>query len=497
MFVESFSGAAEVTRQSPGLDVLPFGLTERLGSPMISVLPPDEAIASVEPDELAEIDTIVLTMPDHGEGQIELVFLGSDTVFQGGDGASTLIGDVATLGGEATAFPPPVTGGVSIFVLGSDILVGDQDMSNGGDDLLIGDVHLLESVLAEFATGSHPPQMKVVLTFGNDILAGGAGDDEIVGDLYEGYIAGFGYYSDATEGLDGLTTVNWGHDRLFGGAGDDNLTGDTVGGAFSYGYLKETFGNDHLDGGSGSDRLFGDVGDAHHSWAGWSYLNTTSDNIDYDIIASLWFFEDRSFALHYGHDNLEGGDGNDDLFGDIAVIEYQFLYGDTFGSLSFGDDTLSGGNGDDHIFGDAIALHFLAYPLISDFGDPGPMMETVAVSIEFGDDIIVGGAGDDILYGDLPLWGVQVPQDERTMTLSITRGADHFIFAPDSGHDTIMDFVAGIDTLDLSAYGFADVADIVWSWQGDDILIDLDGTSEDVASILIVGGDISYSDILI
>ena len=60
-----------------------------------------------------------------------------------------------------------------------------------------------------------------------------------------------------------------------------------------------------------------------------------------------------------------------------------------------------------------------------------------------------------------------------------------------------MDFVAGIDTLDLSAYGFADVADIVWSWQGDDILIDLDGTSEDVASILIVGGDISYSDILI
>ena len=94
-----------------------------------------------------------------------------------------------------------------------------------------------------------------------------------------------------------------------------------------------------------------------------------------------------------------------------------------------GNDTLLGGDGDDTLRGDA-----------------EQMLDTSIA----GNDVLAGGRGNDTLWGDA---------DEFLGTGS--RGADRFVFAAESGSDTIGDFANGQDKLDVSALGFDDISDMV------------------------------------
>ena len=117
-----------------------------------------------------------------------------------------------------------------------------------------------------------------------------------------------------------------------------------------------------------------------------------------------------------GADTLNGGAGVDVLFGDDNLLTVAGAGGDVLnggddGDLLFGGsgvDTLNGDAGDDVIFGGADA------------------------------DFIRGGSGTDFLTGD--------------------GGADVFIFEVGQDFDGVLDFEDGIDTLDLTAFGFADEA---------------------------------------
>jgi len=108
---------------------------------------------------------------------------------------------------------------------------------------------------------------------------------------------------------------------------------------------------------------------------------------------------DRLFG-RTGNDQLSGNEGNDKLYGQNGA---DLLHGDD------GDDRLFGQNGADQLYGDA------------------------------GNDYLVGGADNDILLGGVG--------DDRLVGEA---GADTFKM-DGLGHDTILDFQAGEDTIDLSS----------------------------------------------
>ena len=103
-----------------------------------------------------------------------------------------------------------------------------------------------------------------------------------------------------------------------------------------------------------------------------------------------------------------------------------------------GDNTLAGGQGDDSLFGGS--------------GD-----DTLEGGL--GSDRIEGGAGDDTMTGDLS---------------ASNSSRDTFVFAPGHGNDTITDFGAGGDVIDLSAFsGIAGLGDLSIIIERDAIVIDL------------------------
>ena len=110
-----------------------------------------------------------------------------------------------------------------------------------------------------------------------------------------------------------------------------------------------------------------------------------------------------------------------------------------------GDDTLEGGSGGDRVVGCRG----------DDIVNGGQGRDRVKGSL--GDDTIDGGAGSDQYYGGL--------------------GKDTFVFGPDGKFDKIHDFEDGIDTVDLSAFSFAVIDDVLANARQDglDVFIDLGG----------------------
>lgn len=112
-----------------------------------------------------------------------------------------------------------------------------------------------------------------------------------------------------------------------------------------------------------------------------------------------------------GDDTVDGGDGNDRARGDG------------------GDDIVRGGNGNDKVEGKAGNDEV--------YGGSG----RDEVKGGGGNDIVDGGTGADDLWGNI--------------------GLDTFVFAPGSGNDKIHDFSFTDDVVDLTAYGFASVAEVL------------------------------------
>ena len=87
------------------------------------------------------------------------------------------------------------------------------------------------------------------------------------------------------------------------------------------------------------------------------------------------------------------------------------------------------------------------------------------------DDTLVGSAIADLISG---LGGND--------TLTGGAGSDTFFFSPGSGADTITDFMAGVDMIDLRGFagmGYASLADVSShsTQTGADLIIDMGGTN--------------------
>ncbi|VVT00071.1 Type I secretion C-terminal target domain (VC_A0849 subclass) [Sphingomonas sp. EC-HK361] len=236
----------------------------------------------------------------------------------------------------------------------------------------------------------------------------GPGDFTGTGNALANIITG-GIGHDTLIGLDGNDTLN-------GGAGNDSLQGgngnDTLNGGDGHDMLLGGWQADTLDGGAGDDRLIGDV----------NWLSTTGarDMLRGGDGNDILFGDAETMGgtAHGGVDNLSGGAGNDTLYGDAMTMT---------GNAVGGRDTLYGNDGDDRLYGDGAIM---------------------AAGVTGGDDRIDGGAGNDMIVGG-----------GGHDTLIGGTGADHFVFAPGSGIDDILDFSSAEgDKIDLSAFGAAAAA---------------------------------------
>jgi Ca2+-binding RTX toxin-like protein len=413
-------------------------------------------------------------------------YFGSD-VLSGGDGNDRLDGgwgsDSLSGGmGDDVIYSRIFGGGIVDSLVdggaGVDQATIDREHSDGGITLSIADPSVPQAIGGTVVRGIEQ------LTFfggrGTDIVTGGALDDVIHG----------GFSS---------------RDVLSGGDGNDTLTG-TYGASLNGGSGDDVLIARHdaafMDGGAGTDKLVYRVGSPSNVNFDFSvpgdvkYFGTIIRNIEQvDISSSSGFDHITGGALS---DTISGGGMNDVLVGGAGD--------DSLSGGSF-DDVLEGGAGDDKIFGDAgkdtlVLSGTSSDYLIEDHGSylvfadqrpdrdgtdevyrvefvrfadvTGSVSDAVAGIIAVrpplagddgansirgasgkdtisglgGDDYLMGRDGDDVLTGG-------AGKDRLTGGA----GADTFVFAAgDSGlggtnRDYIEDFEAGLDHIDLTAFG--------------------------------------------
>ncbi|MFT6299275.1 MAG: Ca2+-binding RTX toxin-like protein, partial [Yoonia sp.] len=232
-----------------------------------------------------------------------------EVVLTGGNGLTLLDTDTVagadtadSEGGYADADTPNYNLNVSIPGPVSRIVVEhDQDGSNNSG------INITEIFFdsTDGATGGDGVD-------GNDVIAGGTGEDLIYGGGGDDTITGGAdddtvYGGTGDDDIDGGTGNDFllggdGNDNIEGGTGDDTLCGqdgdDTLFGGAGNDILEGMNDNDVLFGGAGDDRIYGDAGnDVIEGGAGADQIYAGSD---------------RDVILGGAGDTVDGGAGGDD-----------------------------------------------------------------------------------------------------------------------------------------------------------------------------------------
>jgi Ca2+-binding RTX toxin-like protein len=239
---------------------------------------------------------------------------------------------------------------------------------------------------------------------GNDIISGAGGNDHLFGDRAwnSGYFVGS--FTQASGAFQGLNKQFHGDDVIDGGAGNDTI----VGGG----------GSDHINGGADADLIYGDVGMSAFDAVG--NLSVDAETAIKAADAGWWgndFIEggagDDVLAGEGNDDTLDGGEGVDYLYGDWTPPEFQGT--ETLQTAAkYGKDTLYGGAGNDQLRGGG------------------------------GDDILDGGADDDVLIGDN--YSVSNPGSQNDGKDTLMGGSGNDTLYGDGGDDTLIGGV-GADIL--------------------------------------------------
>ncbi len=376
------------------------------------------------------IDTVMVT-----------VTFASDTTLFGNRGNDTIYGDAVSVVFEATSVNSTTKLFNKIVNFGSE--EATTEVPNGGifggdgKDTLYGDLFSLSITATGGSTfgdqaiiGGDSGGGSNVFNFGDDDIWGGAGSDDIYGDL-------FALDMTATLGTATLTDAIIG--GIFGGDGND----------FS-------FGDDDIWGGAGSDDIYGDL----------FALNMMADSTTGSIglVPALIGGAGGSDGndLNFGDDDIWGGAGSDDIYGDLfalnmmaaggtAAFDNEAIIGGIGGDgndFNFGDDDIWGGAGGDNIYGDLFSLNMMTT-------DEGLIPKN---EFTFGDDMLDGGDGNDTLYGDFVEANLVAPLNEATlMTVS-----DHITIK-----DTAEGIPGGVPGPDPNTYIFGN--DVLTGGKGKDV----------------------------
>ncbi len=405
---------------------------------------------------------------------------GNDSIL-GGQGADNLFGDEGdddltgghNVAGGADA-ADSIDGGA-----GKDVIAGDNASivrHAGGSSrttrTLLGATLYNSAGAANVATAASTASIDVTLldagsadtsVFGNDYMAGGAGDDCLFGQAGNDVMQGDGATTlnvsatlpsaAASSDGDDYMEGNDGNDIMFGNFGQDDMIGGSSS-LFGYDTLAKRHdgSSDTIFGGAGlaagrndsgdttpgghardADVILGDNGNIYRIVnSSGAYLTFTYDNyagglrivpraidlLDYsaDDVATNDAGGGDSIHGEGGDDIIHGAAGNDSLLGDAQDDD---IYGET------GDDWISGGAGEDGILGDdgriVTSRNGATEPLLgvnavnaqlnvmSDTPYTGAWLyitgrlnKAVAVATKFnngGNDAVYGGLGDDFIHG--------------------------------------------------------------------------------------------------
>jgi len=374
---------------------------------------------------------------------------GADNILAGGKGNDLLNGrggDDILLGDEGN---DTIYGGD-----GNDIISGgagaDLMFGEGGSDTLDyseSDAGVIVDLTASTASGGHATGDRIwdfenvigseyddVLTGANgvdNILAGGAGNDQLYGRSGDDVLSG-GAGADIIDGGEGSDLADY-------AGSDTGVTIDLEGGTASGGHAEgdKLTGIEHLVGSDHDDHLRGTDG-----------INMIGGGAGNDAI--LGGGGDDILSGGDGNDRVEGGDGQDIIFGDA------------------GDDVLIGGAGDDLIDGGAGADRI-------DGGDGQDTVSYAESDAGVGVVLWTGGARDGHASGDLLLNIEHVIGSAHDD--AIVGGWDNNILTGGAGNDRLDGYLgddvlaggSGADTL-IGGAG-EDWADYAGSEQG--VAVDL------------------------
>jgi serralysin len=280
---------------------------------------------------------------------------------------------------------------------------------------------------------------------------GGSGNDTIIGNSVANRLNGGAgidivSYRDSTAAVtvslltgrgtagDARGDIYSNFEGIEGGRGNDTLTGDN--------------GANTLIGGAGADLLNGNGGFDTVSY------RTSTTGVTASLLSNSGSVGDAKGDKFVSIEALEGGSGNDVLYGSNNADTLTGNAGNDILYANGGDDTVFGGAGDDLIYGHdgndlldgGTGNDRLVGGRGSDTlygGDGDDILEGVV-----GDDVLFGGAGNDTLLGgdgdDLMIGGA------GNNLYGGGAGADVFRFVNLGVKDTIRDFARGVDKIDLS-----------------------------------------------
>jgi len=323
----------------------------------------------------------------------------------------------------------------------SSVILSDRTViisGRGGDD----------HIILESAWGAPPA------TDASPTLYGGAGNDEITGNISNDWIYGGGAAPGDTRSP---AIVNDGADTLRGADGNDHIYGNSQfsiqgavdGGDLIFGdggmdYVNGNAGNDTIAGGTGADRLYGGAGDDVIDGDSWDGSGGSSGN---------------------GNDHINGNRGNDSLHGGGGDDEILGGQGNDLIEGGLGLDTMSGNAGSDLFQFSGTAATFRNSGLdagrtdvITDFQDGQDQLQLV-----FGvsDVFHPGGAGDFTGALALAHTVLSVPPGTHwaEQVAAIQVGTDTFLFwdgGPDNPASAVRLENFNAAAISLDDFGYAD-----------------------------------------
>ncbi|MBN2437042.1 MAG: hypothetical protein JXL20_00400, partial [Deltaproteobacteria bacterium] len=385
----------------PGRDVNPLpGLFTHLESGL-SILPEDNFIARADGTSLAPLASIITDVAHH------LDLLAGNDILSGGPGDDTLVGDNFTVFSPTVTLTPELI--QSARVLTQDFLGAFEDF---GDM-----IHRLHHAVSDaLALPLHTIGRSVIIdqTFhiGNDTIYGGAGNDFVVGDDLAVMAPSFTLPEDLVGSFQHLL-------RDLGKVGDkarwalaelDDVAHDLRAVVIPIKKGKKTYYQieHHIDRiVAGSDTLYGEDGDDLMAGDSWAYLapkiTITSDEWPgCQGFGHYGFWHPYSGAYGYGKHH--------------GWYDINFLkgsYGGPGDEWVVGSDTMDGGAGNDVMFGDSIVLEAPAkvmapavpwWKFFGGYHRVGDILKDILMlgrpdTLSGGNDVMTGGEGDDVLFG--------------------------------------------------------------------------------------------------
>ncbi|MFC7477239.1 calcium-binding protein [Dankookia sp. GCM10030260] len=326
---------------------------------------------------------------------------------QAEDGADGLAGAVSRFDDEGISFKaatPGLTFDVRDLVAGTQR--GDQfdvvSLGTAGDD--------------RFDESGSRDAYYINAGMGNDSITGGRGDDFLVGGA--------------------------GDDRLKGGRGDDSLLGGAGDDVAVFRPMRD--GTDTTDLGAGDDTVL--VKHGHIDQVRLTFTSAEVGNGSANDAGTL-ANQDGGLAVR-----LQAEDGADGLAGPVSRFDDE---GITFTAAQGGSFDVR-----DLVAGTQRGDRFEVVQLGTSAGDTidlGGQHRPAYVNAGMGDDAVTGGAGRDFLVGGAG--GDSLDGGAGQDSLLGGGGADTFVFgAHESTPDSILDFVAGEDTILLDSTVFTGLA---------------------------------------